>query len=108
MVFGQNLNILSPAKRLPSERAPQEEQNGANFSSIAPSSEESHVILYTHTLVVRGAYLMMVPTAPPLVVVMTREVRALRRDGTSSPSREATPTSVLSLSPFTTLPPGRG
>ena len=51
---------------------------------------------------------MMVPTAPPLVVVMTREVRALRRDGTSSPSREATPTSVLSLSPFTTLPPGEG
>ena len=27
-------------KRIPSERASQEEQNGANFSFIAPSSEE--------------------------------------------------------------------
>ena len=27
-------------KRIPSERAPQEENNGANFSFIAPSSEE--------------------------------------------------------------------
>ena len=45
MVFGQKLNILIPAKKtLPSERASQEEQNGANFSFIiiyvAPSSEE--------------------------------------------------------------------
>ena len=28
------------AKRIPSERASQEEQNGTNFSSVAPSSEE--------------------------------------------------------------------
>ena len=27
-------------KRIPSERAPQEEQNDTNFSSVAPSSEE--------------------------------------------------------------------
>ena len=27
-------------KRLPSERASQEEQNGTNFSFVAPSSEE--------------------------------------------------------------------
>ena len=27
-------------KRIPSERASQEEQNGANFSFLAPSSEE--------------------------------------------------------------------
>ena len=27
-------------KRIPSERASQEEQNGANFSSVAPSSEQ--------------------------------------------------------------------
>ena len=27
-------------KRMPSERAAQEEQNGTNFSFIAPSSEE--------------------------------------------------------------------
>ena len=28
---------------MPSERGPQEEQNGANFSSVAPSSEELRV-----------------------------------------------------------------
>ena len=30
----------SSEKRIPSERASQEEQNGTNFSSVAPSSEE--------------------------------------------------------------------
>ena len=37
MVFGQNLKNLSLAKK---ERAPEEEQNGANLSFVAPSSEE--------------------------------------------------------------------
>ena len=30
----------SSEERIPSERASQEEQNGSNFSSVAPSSEE--------------------------------------------------------------------
>ena len=33
-------NVDSPPKRVPSERASQEEQNGADFSSVAPFSEE--------------------------------------------------------------------
>ena len=38
MVFGQKLKILTSAKKMiPSERASKEEQNGANFSFIAPS-----------------------------------------------------------------------
>ena len=37
MVFRQN---LISAKRIPSEKASQEEQNGANFSSVASSSDE--------------------------------------------------------------------
>ena len=37
MVFGQNLKILTMEKRISLERASQEEQNGANFSFIAPS-----------------------------------------------------------------------
>ena len=41
MVFGQNLKILTSAKkRILSERVSQEKQNGANFSFVAPSSEE--------------------------------------------------------------------
>ena len=43
MVFGQTENFEFVKKRIPSERASQEEQNGANFSSIAPSSEELRV-----------------------------------------------------------------
>ena len=38
--FGQKLKPLFRQTRIPSERACQEEQNGANFSSVAPSSEE--------------------------------------------------------------------
>ena len=39
--FGQKLKILTLAKkRIPSERACQEEQNDANFSFVSPSSEE--------------------------------------------------------------------
>ena len=45
MVFGQNLKISVFAKKMiPLERAPQEEQNDANFSSIAHSSEEVLVL----------------------------------------------------------------
>ena len=46
MVFGQNLKVFTLAKKkgggggVSSERASQEEQNGTNFSFIAPSSEE--------------------------------------------------------------------
>ena len=40
MVFGQNLKILALAKSDTMERASQEEQNGANFSFVALSSEE--------------------------------------------------------------------
>ena len=46
MVFGENLKILTTAKRIPSERASPEEQNGTDFRSIgynnivAPSSEQ--------------------------------------------------------------------
>ena len=41
MVFGQKREILTCVKKkIPSERASQEEQNGANFSFIVPSSEE--------------------------------------------------------------------
>ena len=40
MVFGQSLKISIPLKRIPYERAAQEEQNGAILSFIAPSSEE--------------------------------------------------------------------
>ena len=36
-------------------------------------------------------HLMMVPTAPPFVVVMTRETRDLRNSSISIPSRLATP-----------------
>ena len=36
--FGNQKKVRK--KRIPSERASQEEQNGVNFSSIAPSSEE--------------------------------------------------------------------
>ena len=65
MVFGQNQKLLTPAKKdakkmpsekklkiwtwggrgggVSSERASQEEQNGANFSLIAPSDEELRV-----------------------------------------------------------------
>ena len=66
MVFGQNLKILTLAKkRIPSQRASQEEQNGANFSSVAPSGQElrvlkctcvvkvvthTHTIMYNHVL----------------------------------------------------------
>ena len=38
-VFGQILKLLSPAN-IPSERASQGEQNGADFRFVAPSSEE--------------------------------------------------------------------
>ena len=37
---------------MPSERAPQEEQNSADFSIIAPSSEELRVDLYTESMCV--------------------------------------------------------
>ena len=40
MVFDQN---LKKKKRILSERALQEEENGANFSFIAPSTEELRV-----------------------------------------------------------------
>ena len=41
MVFGQNLKILTSVKKaIPGNRASREEQTGANFSFIAPSSEE--------------------------------------------------------------------
>ena len=40
MVFGLKMKILTLAKYDFMERASQEEQNDANFSSIAPSSEE--------------------------------------------------------------------
>ena len=41
MVFGKNLKVLTLAKkRIPSEKASQEERNGTNFSFIAPSSLE--------------------------------------------------------------------
>ena len=36
----KNENFDSGKKRIPSERPSQEEQNGADFSFIAPSSEE--------------------------------------------------------------------
>ena len=48
MVFGQNLNILISAKQhncISLERAREEEQNDANFSFLAPSSEELWVII---------------------------------------------------------------
>ena len=38
----QNQKVSNP-ERIPSERASQEEQNGANFSSVATSSEELRV-----------------------------------------------------------------
>ena len=47
MVFGQNLKILTSAKIISSERVSQGEQNEANFSFIAPSSEELRVLVYT-------------------------------------------------------------
>ena len=34
------IESISRKKRIPSERASQEEQNGTNFSLIAPSGEE--------------------------------------------------------------------
>ena len=40
MVFGQNRKNLSLVKRISYKRALQEEQNGANFSFVTPSSEE--------------------------------------------------------------------
>ena len=42
---------------IPSERASQEQKNGANFSSIAPSSEELQVrkeIRSKHLIIVHG------------------------------------------------------
>ena len=36
--------VASTKTRIPSERASQGEQNGANFSSVAPSSEEFWVL----------------------------------------------------------------
>ena len=38
--LARNSKIRLLQKRIPLERASQEKQNGANFSSIAPSSEE--------------------------------------------------------------------
>ena len=40
MIFATKLKNLTSAKTIPSERASQEEQNGAHFSFIALSSEE--------------------------------------------------------------------
>ena len=45
MVFGESLKTFTTAKRIPSERASPEEQNGTDFSSIgynivAPSIEQ--------------------------------------------------------------------
>ena len=41
MVFGQkSMESILAKKMIPSERASQEEQNGAKFSFMAPSSEE--------------------------------------------------------------------
>ena len=41
MVFGQHLETSGGGGGvIPSERTSQEEQNGTNFSSVAPSSEE--------------------------------------------------------------------
>ena len=34
------IKLIQEKKRMPSRKANQKEQNGANFSSIAPSSEE--------------------------------------------------------------------
>ena len=47
----------------------------------------------------------MVPTLPPLVVVMTREVRERSKSITSSPRRLATPTRLPFDPPVTRLPP---
>ena len=49
---------------------------------------------------------MIVPTDPPLVVVMTREVRARSNSFTSSPSKLATPTTLPWDPAVTKLPPG--
>ena len=40
IVHGFQPENLTLAKRIPYERASQEEQNGANFSSVAPSTVE--------------------------------------------------------------------
>ena len=48
MVFGQN-----PKMSIPADRASQEEQNGANLSYVAPSSEE----LFVHIEIDRNALL---------------------------------------------------
>ena len=40
MVFGQKLKILTLQNIMPGNSTSQEEQNGANFSFVAPSSEE--------------------------------------------------------------------
>ena len=50
MVFGQNLKILTLAKRIPYERASQEEQNGPIFSFAAPSGEEIMPFNCMHTV----------------------------------------------------------
>ena len=50
----------------------------------------------------------MVPTAPPLVVVMTREVRERCSSCSSRPRREDTPERVAIQGALTELPPGEG
>ena len=46
--FWESKNIYE--KSIPSERASQEEQNGVNFSSVAPSSEELRVFEHSENL----------------------------------------------------------
>ena len=45
---GRKRKIRFWQKRIPSERVSQDEQNGANFSFIAPSSEEFRVCKENH------------------------------------------------------------
>ena len=51
MVFGQKRKILTSDKKVPSERASQEEQNDANFSFVAPSSEEFWALKESENLI---------------------------------------------------------
>lgn len=50
-------------------------------------------------------HLMMVPTVPPLVVVMTRDVRERWSSDTSKARRLAAPPKAPILAPLTILPP---
>ena len=59
------------------------------------------------TTIITGSptHLMMVPTVPPLVVVMTRDVRERWSSDTSKARRLAAPPKAPILAPLTILPP---